>query len=153
MDETEFKQTYTEYNDRPCVFAKALLARCAGCSRAQRLNIAEREAMACTSAAAWRQCGELLPLLRSNALFALRLTHADGPLPHGKEMKVQCGGLRGLRAALAPAAEGPVTDVYGLVTAATVEFGSLTALPFGAIVKAIVGYEARRRGHQGGTAS
>jgi hypothetical protein len=151
MDEKEFKAIYTGYNDRPCVFAKALLSRCAGCSRSQRLNIAEREAMACTSAAAHQSCEELLPLLRAKALFALKLTHIEGPLPHGKEIKVQCGGLRGLRAAQEPQADGPVTDVYSLVAAARADFGGLDALPYGEIVKAVVAYEPRRRGHSSGT--
>lgn len=145
MDEKEFKATYRDYNDSPCVFAKALLSRCAGCSRAQKLNIAEREAMACKSDAARQQCLELLPLLRSKALFALRLTHVEGPLPHGKEMKVQCGGLRGLRAALEPDADGLVADVYGLVSQAAATFGGLAALPYGEIVKVVVGYQPRKR--------
>jgi hypothetical protein len=146
MDEKEFKATYRDYNDRPCVFAKALLSRCAGCSRAEKLNIAEREAMACNSDAAWQQCQVLLPLLRNNALFALRLTHIEGPLPHGKEIKVQCGGLLGLRAALEPAAEGPVTDVYSLVAAAAADFGGLQSLPYGELVKVVVSYQPRKRG-------
>jgi hypothetical protein len=150
MDENEFKQTYRDYNVSPCAFAKALLTGCAGCSRSQRLNIAEREAMACTSDEAWRHCRELLPLLRTKALFALRLTHAEGALPHGKELKVQCGGLRGLRAALESSAEGPVTDVYSLVTAAAADFGSLESLPYGEIVKVVVGYELRKRGRRPG---
>lgn len=146
MDEKEFKTTYRDYNDRPCVFAKALLSRCAGCSRAQKLNIAEREAIACTSDAAWNQCHTLLPLLRAKALFALRLTHVEGPLPHGKEIKVQCGGLLGLRAAQEPSAEGPVTDAYSLITAAVADFGGMDTLPYGEIVKVVVGYEPRKRG-------
>lgn len=152
MDETEFKATYRDYNDRPCVFAKALLARCAGCSRAQKLNIAEREEMACRSEAAWNQCHALLPLLRAKALFALKLTHIEGALPHGKEIKVQCGGLHGLRAAQEPSAEGPVTDVYSLVSAAAADFGGLEALPYGEIIKAVVAYEPRKRGRQPGSA-
>ena len=131
-----------------CVYdaaAAGLLARCAGCSRAQKLNIAEREAIACRSPAGHTRCTELFGLLHHNALFALKLTHLDGPLPHGKEMKVQCGGLLGLRAVQEPAAEGPVTDVYGLLEAARIDFGGLERLPFGEIVKRVVAYEPRKR--------
>lgn len=152
MDETEFKATYRDYNERPCIFAKALLSRCAGCSRAQKLNIAEREAVACKSEAALQQCRELLPLLRAKALFALKLTHIEGALPHGKEIKVQCGGLFGLRAAQAPTLEGPVTDIYSLITAAVADYGGLPSLPYSEIVKAVVSYEPRKRGRQPGTA-
>ncbi len=147
MDEDEYKQTYDEYNDRPCVFAKALLARCAGCSRAQKLNIAEREAMACLSPAAHDRCAALFALLHDKALFALKITHQEGPLPHAKEMKVQCGGLIGLRSAREPRAEGPVTDVYSLVETARADFGALEKLPFGEIIKGVVAYEPRRRRH------
>ncbi len=146
MDETEFKQTYSEYNDRPCIFAKALLARCVGCSRAQKLNIAEREAMACRSPAAQARCAEVLPLLRSNALFTLRLTQVDGPLPHGKEMKVQCGGLHGLQETIDGGAE--VTDVNGLLDSAYARYGDGAALPYSAIVKRVASFQLRKRGNR-----
>ena len=37
MEENEFKNTYADYNSNPCAFYKAVLRRCAGCSRAQKV--------------------------------------------------------------------------------------------------------------------
>lgn len=150
MDEKEFKHTYREYNERPCVFAKALLARCVGCARAQKLNIAEREAMACLSPAAHERCARLLPQMREKSLFALKLTHVEGPLPHGKEMKVQCGGLLGLHKALQVDTGERVEDVQALLDTALANHGSIEQLPFSEIVKTIVAYKLRQRGSRAG---
>ncbi len=104
MDEQEFKTAFYQVNERPCPFTKAVLTRCAGCSRAQKVLIAERESITCLSPAAHARCAALMPTWREKALFALKLTHVADKLPHGKEIKVQCGGLRGLSDALGDAA-------------------------------------------------
>lgn len=146
MDETAYKLTYTNYNHSPCLFAKALLCRCAACSKAQKLNIAEREAMACLSPEAHARCAAFLELLHEKALFALRLTHLDGPLPHGKEIKVQCGGLQGLQAILKQETEVFVSDINALLSQAEGMTGGLATLPYQEIVKLIVAYTQRKRG-------
>lgn len=148
MDEKEFQRTHRSVNETPCVFAKALLRRCAGCSRSRKLLIAERETMACNSPAAHLQCETLLGLLREKALFALQIREADGPLPHGKEIKVQCGGLQGLRALLDAEAE-PVEDVHELVVALLARYGSLEPLPYSEVVRAVVHFQSRKRGSRG----
>jgi hypothetical protein len=141
MDEEEFKSTYAVVNDRPCVFGKASLRRCSGCSRAQRLFIAEREAVACRSPAGHERCGALAVRLRQAALFALHMTHLDGPLPHGKEIKVECGGLSGL----ARAVHQEPGDVFATLDAALAAWPSLDNLPYNEIVKAVVAYQPRER--------
>lgn len=145
MDEDEFKKTYSEFNDRPCVFAKALLRHCAGCSRSQKVLIAERESMACHSPDGHEQCQKLATELRQNALFALKLTHLEGQLPHGKEMKVQCGGLLGLEHETHGQASDRVFDVYGLLHAALEKFGSIEKLPYSRIAQFIVHFKPRGR--------
>lgn len=146
MDENEFKAAYASVNDRPCVFGKALLRRCADCSRARRLHIAEREAIACQSPGAQARCARFHDSLQEKSLFALHLTHADGQLPHGKEMKVECGGLLGLQGTLedGDAVELRVSDIHGLLDRALAQFQDLTALPYGEIVKSVVHYSYRR---------
>ncbi len=145
MDENEFLKTHKTVNDRPCAFSKALLRRCCGCSRSQRLLIAEREVMACRSPAAHERCSALVDTLRQKALFSLQLTHIEGKLPHGKEIKVQCGGLLGLSKTLsaALAAEFPASDVHTLLDHAVSHYGAVEALPYGELVKAIVHFKSR----------
>ncbi len=139
---------------RPCAFEKAMLAGACSCALAARRNIAEREAVTCTSPPAHGQCALLCALLRQKSAFALKLVRIDAPLPHAKEMKLQCGGLRGVQQALGAAElasadelapEGRGLDVHELVLAAQEKFGGLHHLPFARIIQSVVAYEIRRR--------
>lgn len=155
MDESAFRRARAAIAQRPCVFEMAILARCCACSLAERQNIAEREALACSAPAAREQCALLRALLRQKSAFALKLTHVDTPLPHAQEMKVECGGLHGLQQAAAPASAGAlaaaaqelplVADVRSLVQAGIEKFGALENLPYSAIVQSVVAHRIRRR--------
>jgi len=147
MDEKEFKKAFKDVNDAPCVFAKAILRRCCRCSRSQKLFIAEREAVACKSPGARQRCAEVLEVLHSKAIFALRLPHAESILPHGKELKVQCGGMLGLQQALLPeqANAEVVEDINSLLEDAIEDFGTVEALPYGEVVKGITGFQPRAK--------
>ena len=145
MDEQEFKELYQTVNDRRCVFEKAVLTRRFACEKLIRMNIAEREAAGCSNPAGREQCGRLLERLRQSAAFSLKLTHVTGPLPHAKEMKVQCGGLLGLQRNLDPEAEaGGVANIFALIESAKVTYGKLSAFPFQEIVKSVTAFEGRR---------
>jgi hypothetical protein len=148
MDENEFLDTESRVNDQPCAFSKALLRRCSGCSRAQKLFIAEREVVACLSPGAKQRCVELLELIRHNALFALHMTHSEEHLPHGKEIKVQCGGIQGLYLALHPEhGDTPaIKDIHSLIDEAIDHFDSLESLPYSEMVKSITHFQSRKRG-------
>jgi hypothetical protein len=123
-----------------------LAQRCA-CRHARRFCLADREGVACGSQAANNRCREVLEALRANARFALQMTAVHGPLPHAKEIKVQSGGMRGLRAVLHPEQDHStaVEDVAGLTQRALERFGALDNLPFEQIVQHIVRFEGRRR--------
>jgi hypothetical protein len=146
MNEDEYKGAYQAINERACPFEKAVLSRQCGCQYAQRLQIADREAAGCRSATAQPLCQNMLRLLRINAQFALGMATSPRALPHGKEMKVQVGGLLGLQRLLADTADmGDVENVYALVRAAKKTHGRLEFLPFSRIVRSIVSYRGRRR--------
>jgi hypothetical protein len=146
VDEAAFRQARGEINRVPCVFERALLARHADCELAVRHQIAERETVACTQAAAHAVCAELSTLLREKSAFALGLTGTPGILPHAMVMKIQCGGLDGLKALLD--ADAPAPDVRRLVGRARERYGALAALPFSEIVQGMAAWKARRR-HSG----
>jgi len=145
MDETEFKKTFRDVNGSPCVFAKAILRRCAGCSRSQKLFIAEREAVACKSPGAHQRCREVLTQLHDKAMFALHLHHPEQVLPHGKELKVQCGGLLGLQQALhaAETTAAMVDDINALLEQAISEHDDFDNLPLGEVVKSVTAFKPR----------
>ncbi len=146
MNEDEYKGAYRAINTRACSFEKAILSRQCGCQYAQRLQIADREAAGCRSAAAQPVCENLLRLLRANAQFALGMVSSPGALPHAKEMKVQMGGLLGLQRLLAEATDArDIDNVYRLVRTARKAHGKLESLPFSQIVRSITSYRGRRR--------
>ncbi|HJV70572.1 hypothetical protein [Ideonella sp.] len=128
--------------DDTCVFAKALLARHAGCGLVQRRALGEREWLGCTSPVARINCATLAALLRERSTFALHLPRPGTPLPHVKVMQVQCGGLTGLQQSL----QATERDVHQMVQQAQSDWGSLLDAPWGEIVRCVVAWHPRTRG-------
>jgi hypothetical protein len=147
MEEQQYKETYEAVNERRCVFEKTINSRRSSCSKSTRFHLADREGIACKSASGNALCTELLARMRSNARFALHMTHADGPLPHAKEIRVQTGGLLGLQALIHPYLEEQtnVADIIATVDAALQRYGDLESLPYEIIVQGIVKFEGRRK--------
>jgi hypothetical protein len=147
MEEQEYRAAYRALNRRRCVFEKAITSRRCNCVQALRFNLADREGVACQSATANRLCIALLDALRRNARFSLHLTHADGPLPHAKEIRVQIGGLIGLQTLLYPDRVGSQTviNISGLACEAINQYTFIEHLPYDRIVQSIVSFEGRRK--------
>lgn len=145
MEENEFKKTYRSVNNAPCVFAKAILRRCCTCSRSQKLFIAEREAVSCISPGGRQRCDEVLAVLRDKATFALKQSHIEGPLPHAKELKVQCGGMLGLQESLTHTTNEVVEDIHQLLERSFEEYGSADALPYSEVVRTISHFLPRKK--------
>lgn len=134
MDETAYRQIYSEVIERPCTFEKAVLARCVACNRSKRIQIAEREAVTCQNPASLTRCTSLHDQLRHNFSFALGVVRGDTPLPHAQEMRVQCGGLKGLQSVLNDSAE--VDDVDALLDDVLHKWENLADLPYSEVVHA-----------------
>jgi hypothetical protein len=123
-------------NHLPCVFARALLAHCAVCELARQY--ADGVRVACADPVARAACAALHGLLRDKSAFALRRQGEARALTRAQAQALQCGGLAGLKQALAPAAHAP--DVHRLVRAANERHGGLDALPFSAIVQGVAAW-------------
>ena len=147
MDETAYRNARGEINRLPCVFEKALLARHAVCELAASHQIAERETVSCSQAAAHGECARLAELLREKSAFALGVTDTRRILPHAMVMKIQCGGLSGMKQEFDTEALAP--NVRRLLRIARERHGDLDDLPFSAIVKGVAAWKQRRR-HGGG---
>jgi len=143
MDEAAFRHARGEINRLPCVFERALLARHAACELAVRHQIAERESVACAQPVARALCARMEALLREKSAFALGVTGTGRILPHAMVMKIQCGGLDGLKALLDAGTVAP--DVRRLVRLAQERYGDLAALPFSEVVQGVAAWKARRR--------
>jgi hypothetical protein len=124
-----------------CVFAKALLARAATCELAERRSLGEREVFECPSPVARTNCATLAALLHERARFALRLPRPGQLLIHAQALRLQCGGLAGIRQALGVTSD----DVHRMVGLAHASHGSLTALPWAAVVATVAEWQPRSR--------
>ena len=142
MDEDAFRKELRATDRYACPFGKAILARCCACSLSGRRAIAERETVICTQAPVHEQCEKLYGLLYDNSQFALRRIHPDAPLTHAQNMKIQCGGLRGLQ--LVQDASEQVLDVAALVQAVQQTFNDLAELPFSTIIQSVSAFQARK---------
>ncbi|MBT2970491.1 MAG: hypothetical protein B6D72_09940 [gamma proteobacterium symbiont of Ctena orbiculata] len=148
MDQDAFRRTYREMNERICAYEKSILSRHCGCSQSKKLCIAEREGVHCVSDEALQQCLELLDKLRHQARFALKSNDDRSVLPHGKAMRLQVGGLRGLFSAIYPDQPIPelIDDVFDLINRATTAYGKLENLPFQTLIQQVSAYKGRQRG-------
>ena len=149
MDQDAYRRTYREINERPCVYEKCVLTHHCSCSQANKVCIAEREGVNCRSDEAQEQCIELLETLRKKARFALKSNNDKEVLPHGKAMRLQVGGLRGLFLALTPDTAAPpdcLEDIYGLINRAKEVFNGLENLPYQLMIKEVAAYQGRPRG-------
>lgn len=133
MDEIVYRRILSEVHPSSCPFEKSILTNCVSCSKANKLNIAEREIVICGHADSLVHCTEYRDSLRHNFIFALGVTHIDAPMPHAMEMRMQCGGLKGLQTVLDGNYE--VNDVCDLIMRARGRFGLLTDLPYVQIVQ------------------
>jgi hypothetical protein len=190
-NEDAYKLARRAYIEHSCPFERALLSRCVACGRSRKLNLAEREAIACGDPAVREHCLTFYQALHDNAQFALKVnpmenrphpnpdgttSHSTKPAsgqvaayppqagehpeghkganatpkpvnaawPFGKEIRVQCGGVRGLAAALDGTGDA-ATDVAATVLRALDRHGSSADFPYSVIMRAVVHYEPRKR--------
>jgi hypothetical protein len=134
MDENAFLQKLSVAIVQPCTFEKSVLTHCVACERAGRVQIAEREAVNCQDATSLSRCTELHGYLRHSFSFALGQMHDDTVLTHAQEMRVQCGGLKGLQYVLDEDAE--VDNVDALMESAVQKWGGLEEIPYSEVVHA-----------------
>ena len=142
-NEDAYKLARRAYIEFSCPFERALLSRCVTCSRSRKLNLAEREAIACGDPKVREHCITFYHALHDNAQFALKI-NPDAPWPFGKEIRAQCGGVRGLAEAIGEAGD-ETTDTAETVLRGLKAFGSHEQFPYSQIMRAVVHYEPRKR--------
>jgi hypothetical protein len=150
MDQDAFRRTYREVNDVYCAFEKSVLTNECRCSQAERFCIAEREGVHCRSQASQARCLEWLQLLRAQARFALRTEQDRQLLPHGKAIRLQVGGMRGIHKSLFGDVASPkvVEDIDATLAAAEARYGKLSSVPFSDVMREVAAYQGRRRGRR-----
>ncbi|OOY34068.1 hypothetical protein BOV90_03595 [Solemya velum gill symbiont] len=152
MDQNAFRETYHAVNERFCIYEKSILTNQCGCSSAEKFCIAEREGVHCKSDRGQQQCQEYLDILREQAKFALHTldTEKKRSLPHGKAIRIQVGGLLGLRHACYPdePIASTINDIDGLLILAKEQFGDFRELPFSTIMQQVAAYKTKKRAHR-----
>lgn len=145
MDEDQYRSTYSHVITTKCVYEKAINSRQTSCEQANKVRLADREAVACRSEQSCQLCTKFLEILRSKSLFALKLHEHAGPLPHAKEIKVQMGSIIGL--ALDNDIEiikgKKIENIHGLLKNSLSKHGKLEKLPYENLIRSIVNYEGR----------
>ncbi|VAW74910.1 hypothetical protein MNBD_GAMMA12-2448 [hydrothermal vent metagenome] len=166
MNEEEFKNVYKSVNKQKCAFEKAALTRRYSCSRLIRRNIGEREAAGCSESQACHLCNELLCKIREKSRFVLKTTGTGkNPLPHAKEVKVQCGGLSGLELLAGANHEDAgkdliqtsclnnelntqlpsVQDIYQTIKMTLQKYSTLNQIPWPSVVQAVTQFSGRKK--------
>jgi len=145
MDEDVYRSTYSEVISLKCVYEKAINSRQTTCNQANKVRLADREAVACRTKEACSLCTSFLEILRSKALFALKLQDHSGPLPHAKEIKVQMGSVIGLALDndIKMIKGEKIENIYDLLTTSLIKYESLENLPYENFMRSIVNYEGR----------
>lgn len=89
-----------DINHLPCVFSTALQQRCAVCSLASH----DADQLLCTQPLARAACASLHGQMRDKSRFALGLRSdpLTSPASNADDLRLQCGGLQGLRSVLDP---------------------------------------------------
>jgi len=148
MDQDAFRETYREVNERFCIFEKAILTNQVECSMAEKFCIAEREGVHCQTDDGQQRCQQIVDILREQSRFTLQQrVSGPGKLPHGKAIRIQVGGMRGVFHVVNPDNEipKPVPDIYTLILTAQEKFTSLMQLPFSEIVQYIAAFKIKKR--------
>lgn len=145
IDEVEFREILNSLNLVFCPFSKAILNNHCRCEHSHRHLLAGREIAGCKYEAAQRDCKQLLGGFRKAATFTLKIRDT-GSLPHGKAIRVQVGGLKGLQYALHPELkkDAAVENIYGLILETRDRFSALDQLPDQEIIQAIAEFRGRR---------
>lgn len=145
VDEQQYRQTYRDVNPTPCPFERSILTPHCACEKSQQILIAGRESGSCTATDMQKNCQSYLRYIRSKASFTLKETRSNEPLPYGKEMKIQCGGLLGLQSIMGSDGEQSVENIYQLMSTALKQYARFDELPIEPVLKAINQFQVRRR--------
>ena len=145
MDEEQYRSSYKNIITRQCVYEKAINSRRTSCKQANKIRLADREAVACRSQDACNLCTSFLKTLRSKSLFALKLQNHSGPLPHAKEIKVQMGSIIGLALDnnIEIEQDKKIDNIYTLLTESLNKYQTIEKLPYENLIRSIVNYEGR----------
>jgi len=127
-----------------CAFSATLMGGEFACVKAVPVTRRSGPEMACTENAAHERCAALFEGLKQAALPAMGYEDDLLTMPHSALVKIQFGGLLGIRRLLGEEERG-IDDIDALLQRAVTRFGDYEAVPFAELAGDIASYKLRRR--------
>ena len=130
-----------------CAFSNTLVTSQFGCEKAEQVTRRGGPDVVCTSDEAHQQCETLFQRMKLVALPAFGVEDDLLSMPHSVHVKIQFGGLLGLRRLQGDGADGSavVKNIHGLVGQAIGKYGGLDTIPCQAFAEDMTSYKLKRR--------
>ena len=136
--------------EQKCPFAMPLTKGLAGCHNAQEVVRRGGLELDCRSAADHRVCASVFEGLKAQALPAFGVEDDLTLMPHSVLVKVQSGGLQGLRRLLGESSpDAPVPDIAGLIGKVVQRYGSPERITYSEIEQDMLAFKLERRTRRG----
>ena len=134
-------------SDLLCPFSAPLIKNDFACTNAKEIIRRGGAEIACKNQAAHKNCSALHNAIRAAALQAMDLEDDLLTLPHNALVKIQYGGLLGLKIITEADIQqnDSVDDVVSLVSNALDKFSNVDNIPLSSITKTIIEYKVQRR--------
>ena len=145
VDESAFKTVLNDINDIVCPYEKSILHNHCQCRMGVRFYLADRQGIGCKNTQAQKPCNDYINYLKMNAKFALKMHSASELLPHNKSIKIQVGGLKGLKLLIHPDEDtDEIEDVHQLITDAMEKYKNVEDIPLQEIIRCIAEFNGRK---------
>jgi len=134
-------------SDLLCPFSAPLIKKDFACPYAQEIIRRGGAEIACESQSAHSRCSELHNAMKTAALQAMELEDDLLSLAHSILVKIQYGGLLGLKNLTEGSApkDDQIVNVVALVSVAMEKFNGIDDIPMASITKIIMEYKVKRR--------
>jgi hypothetical protein len=131
--------------DLKCPFANPLISRDFGCAHAHAITRRGGPDIGCDSATASADCGALFKRLKAAGLPAFGVPDDPTQMPYSVLLKLQYGGLLGLKVCLDGQGAERVENVFELLARAKEAWGRIEAIPAESWTDQMTGFKVRRR--------
>lgn len=130
-----------------CPFMTPIISRDFACRNGESVTVRNTPQVHCRDAQALAACQGLWERLKSVGLAAFDTPDDLTVTPHTVYLKIQYGGLLGLRdrAGIAPPDDGQIADVAELVDAVTRSGQALDDIDYEALTPGMISYKPKRR--------
>lgn len=130
-----------------CAFSNTLVTGQFGCEKGMQVTRRGGPDVACASDEDHQQCEKLFLRMKQTALPAFGVEDDLLSMPHSVLVKIQFGGLLGLRRLQGDSTDesAAIKNIHGLVSQAIGKHGGLDAIPCQAFVEDMTSYQLKRR--------